>query len=236
MRFIWLVYINGETEIMQFHKYLTALAIAFTTFTTATSAIADQTIRCESHNQNYHFCPVDTHGYVRLDRQTSKHHPCRQGRNWDYDRRGIWVDDGCKATFVVEDRHHTDRHKDHHGKEAVAAAAAIALIAAAASASNDKHDHYHDDDYGHSGHSSYLPHWQIGDFSGYNLQYGTQVDMHISSDGRLRAHVNGVTLTGYVNDDRAYIGDSEFFIDKAGDGFNTTQVGNRSNKVHYSRK
>lgn len=218
-------------------------AIMITSSFISASAFAEQTIRCESHDHAYKFCPVETHGYVRLDRQLSKRTECRQGRNWDFDRRGIWVDDSCKGVFVVEDRHHSSGHEDHHGKEAVAAVAALALIAAAASASNnksnhnqDKNNHYQDKNYGHGGHSSYIPKWMVGDFSGYNLQYGTQVEMRISSDGRMRAHINGVNLTGYVNDQRAYIGDSEFYIDRAGDGFNTTQVGTESNKVHYSRK
>ena len=208
-------------------------AIIITSSFISASAFAEQTIRCESHDHAYKFCPVETHGYVRLDRQLSKRTECRQGRNWDFDRRGIWVDDSCKGVFVVEDRHHSSGHEDHHGKEAVAAVAALALIAAVASASNDKNDHYQDKNYSHGGHSSYIPNWMVGDFSGYNLQYGTQVEMHISSDGRMRAHINGVNLTGYVNDQRAYIGDSEVYIDRA---FNTTQVGNKSNRVHYSRK
>ncbi|MEO6965944.1 MAG: DUF3011 domain-containing protein, partial [Acidobacteriaceae bacterium] len=27
--------------------------------------------------------------------------PCIQGRTWGFDRRGIWVDRGCRADFVV---------------------------------------------------------------------------------------------------------------------------------------
>ena len=27
--------------------------------------------------------------------------PCIQGRTWGYDMRGIWVDRGCRADFVV---------------------------------------------------------------------------------------------------------------------------------------
>jgi len=38
-----------------------------------------------------------------------------------------------------------------------------------------------------------------------------------------------------VNDDRLYVGDAEFYVERAGEGFNTVQMGDRSNKVHYSR-
>jgi len=196
--------------------------------------LADQTIRCESRHHRYQKCPIDTHGYVRLTRQLS-HADCRQGRTWDYDRRGIWVDDGCAAEFVVESRHHTSHHSDHKGQEAAAAVAALALIAVAAAASDDDHDRYRDEDYHHGGHSSYVPRWMIGDFAGYNLKYGAEVSMHINSDGRVKARVNGTKLKGYVNDERMYIGDAEFYIDRAGDGFNTTQVGDRSNQVHDHR-
>jgi len=50
------------------------------------------------------------------------------------------------------------------------------------------------------------------------------------------ARVNGVSLNAYVNDQRLYVGNTEFYIDRAGDGFNTVQVDDRSNKVHYSRR
>ena len=198
-------------------------------------ALADKRITCESEHHKYHQCRIDTHGYVRLERQLS-HTDCRQGKNWDYDRRGIWVDDGCAAEFVVESRHHTDDHKDHNGAAAVAALAAIGLIAAVASADDDDHDHYRDERYHHGGHASYVPQWMVGKFVGYNLKYGAEVKMHIHQNGKVKAHVQGQDLQGYVNDQRLYIGDSEFYIDRAGDGFNTTQVGNRSNQVHYSRK
>jgi hypothetical protein len=198
---------------------------------------ADQVIRCESSNYQYNMCRVDTHGFVRLQRQISRT-DCRQGRNWDYDRRGIWVDDGCAAEFLVESRHHTEHHDDHNGEKAVAAVAAIALIAAAASAANsNKHeDRYHDNEYHHGGHSSYLPGWMIGQFKGYNTKFGATVRANISNDGRARLQVENTRLEGYVNDGRLYVGDAEFYIERAGDGFNTVQAGDRSNVVHYERE
>jgi hypothetical protein len=69
-----------------------------------------------------------------------------------------------------------------------------------------------------------------------NMQYGTDVKLVIEEDGRVKAVVQGTKLSGYVNDGRLYIGDAEFYIERAGDGFNTVQTGDRSNKVHYTRK
>ena len=83
--------------------------------------------------------------------------------------------------------------------------------------------------------ASIYPVIQIGRFKGYNMQYGSDVRLSISEEGRVKADVEGVKLTGYVNDERLYVGDAEFYIERAGDGFMTIQAGNRSNKVHYTR-
>jgi Protein of unknown function (DUF3011) len=46
------------------------------------------------------FCNVNTSGGVRLVRQRSDA-DCIYNRTWGYDRRGIWVDRGCRADFEV---------------------------------------------------------------------------------------------------------------------------------------
>lgn len=59
-----------------------------------------QTITCSSNDGNRHYCNVDTRNGVRLSRQISGS-ACVQTRTWGYDTRGIWVDRGCRAEFVV---------------------------------------------------------------------------------------------------------------------------------------
>jgi hypothetical protein len=59
-----------------------------------------QVVRVESRDGKYHYERVRTEGYVRLYRQLSSG-PCRQGSEWGFDRRGIWVNHGCRAEFVV---------------------------------------------------------------------------------------------------------------------------------------
>jgi hypothetical protein len=220
---------------MKTSRVLTGIVAGIAVAVTSLSAGADQRIRCESEDYAYQECPIGKHGYVRLNRQLSDA-SCKQGRTWDYDRRSIWVDDGCAAEFLVERRHHTDDHPDHSGEKAVAAVAALALLAAAAAASDDPHHKYDDDRYGRGGHTSYMPGWMVGDFIGYNIDSGTEVALQIGADSRARARVNGINLTGYVNDERLYIGDLEFDIERAGRGFNTIQIGDSSNRVHYQRK
>jgi hypothetical protein len=57
-------------------------------------------ITCASDDGRRHFCPIHTGGRVDMVNQRSGS-PCIQGRTWGYDRRGIWVDRGCRADFIV---------------------------------------------------------------------------------------------------------------------------------------
>jgi len=59
-----------------------------------------QVVSCSSDDMHRHYCPADTRGGVRLLKQHSDS-SCRQGRSWGFDRRGIWVDHGCRADFQV---------------------------------------------------------------------------------------------------------------------------------------
>jgi len=55
-------------------------------------------VTCSSDNGSRVYCQADTSGSVQMVRQVSGS-PCRQGETWGYDRRGIWVDRGCRAEF-----------------------------------------------------------------------------------------------------------------------------------------
>jgi hypothetical protein len=59
-----------------------------------------QTVSCDSNDMRRHYCEVDTRGGVRLLKQNSNA-ACIVDRSWGYDRRGIWVDHGCRADFEV---------------------------------------------------------------------------------------------------------------------------------------
>ncbi len=60
---------------------------------------SQQSIRCESEDGRERHCAVPLRG-AALQRQLSRT-PCVQGRNWRWDRNGIWVKDGCRAEFAV---------------------------------------------------------------------------------------------------------------------------------------
>ena len=66
-------------------------------------AVAEsQRISCTSDDGKKNYCDVDTQGVqVKLVRQQGMQ-PCMEGSTWGYDRRGIWVDRGCRGEFVLE--------------------------------------------------------------------------------------------------------------------------------------
>lgn len=58
------------------------------------------TVTCSSDDGRRRYCEVDTRAGVTLLKQRSGS-PCDLNRTWGFDRRGIWVDRGCRADFQV---------------------------------------------------------------------------------------------------------------------------------------
>lgn len=57
------------------------------------------TVTCTSDGSDYKTCAWDhRYGSPRIVRQISRK-SCISGRSWGYDNRGLWVNDGCRATF-----------------------------------------------------------------------------------------------------------------------------------------
>lgn len=55
---------------------------------------------CSSEDGHRKFCPTNTTYGVQLIYQRSGS-PCIFGETWGYDRRGVWVDRGCRADFAI---------------------------------------------------------------------------------------------------------------------------------------
>jgi len=66
---------------------------------------------CASDDGRRNYCSADTRGGVRLVRQRSDA-ACIAGRTWGFDRRGIWVDRGCRADFVTGGERDYGRGRD----------------------------------------------------------------------------------------------------------------------------
>jgi len=58
------------------------------------------TVRCESQDNRRKQCAADTRYGAQISRQLSKDR-CIEGRDWGYDSRGVWVDHGCRADFLL---------------------------------------------------------------------------------------------------------------------------------------
>lgn len=59
-----------------------------------------QTVSCSSDDGHRQECPADTRSGVRMVKQNSDS-PCQEDNSWGSDRRGVWVDHGCRADFAV---------------------------------------------------------------------------------------------------------------------------------------
>src|ERR1700761_7803356 len=77
-----------------------ALGVSALIAVAARPASAQQVITCSSDNGKRNYCPANTQGGVSMLRQRSDAR-CQQGYSWGYDRRGIWVDRGCRADFRI---------------------------------------------------------------------------------------------------------------------------------------
>jgi hypothetical protein len=58
-------------------------------------------IRCASEGGRHEYCETGP-GYIRLERQHSRI-PCVEYDTWGREGDGVWVRNGCRATFVVEE-------------------------------------------------------------------------------------------------------------------------------------
>lgn len=70
---------------------------------TDTQASGYRRLLCESQNDRERRCRANIQGDVRVVRQLSDTR-CREGRNWEWNRDGIRVWDGCRAEFQYRAR------------------------------------------------------------------------------------------------------------------------------------
>ena len=59
-----------------------------------------RTLVCESKSRQRRFCGASIGKSARLNKQLSGS-PCEEGTGWGWDARGVWVDKGCRAEFLV---------------------------------------------------------------------------------------------------------------------------------------
>ena len=85
---------------MSFRVLALAVLLVAGAFALPRTAHAQYVVRCESVDFNENYCAVNTGGGVRIVRQVSES-DCYEGETWGYDRRGIWVTNGCAGDFEI---------------------------------------------------------------------------------------------------------------------------------------
>lgn len=198
---------------------------------------ASEQVTCESTSGRRHHCNLRDAGRVSLERKMSRA-DCRQGRDWGYNRREIWVDHGCRARFRVDtygNRGRDDGHSSNHdAKVAVGVVAGAVLLGALIHHANKTDQQAQTYTPPQSG--GYVPAWAIGSFDGHNAKYDADVRMTIQRDGRMTALVQGQTVTGWVNGSVLHVDSAVFTLEQVTNGFMTYQQDDRNNYVHYTRR
>lgn len=194
-------------------KHWAGIVLLVVSCVIASEARAGGQIECTSNNYRYTYCRADTGNRVKLTSQQSKT-ACRQGQNWGYDARGIWVDDGCGAIFEYGYGKRPDnRRKDKTG-DIVAGVAAVAILGAILS--SDKSDRRPDENWG----GDRVPGWALGRFGGRDYQYGGDLSIEIDRGGRLSGYYDGDRrIDGQVDGDGVYIGNRHYDARPTSDGF-----------------
>jgi hypothetical protein len=86
------------------HAALRAACVVAVTVSIAGVALAADPpaprVTCTSKPGERQHCPADTSKGVVLAQSSGKA-PCLLGQTWGYDQKGIWVNEGCSATFVL---------------------------------------------------------------------------------------------------------------------------------------
>jgi len=175
-------------------------------------------IECRSSGYRYNYCRADTGNRVELIRRNSGS-ACDFGRSWGYDNRGIWVDNGCAATF----RYGRSGGGSDAGK-IVAGVAAVAILGAILSSHNDQRN---DRDDGHRDDGGYarVPDWAIGRFTGEDRDNGVRVDMSVDRDGRIRGWYGRDDIDGQIEGNRAWLGNRGYDLVPMRDGFRLVDDG-----------
>ncbi|HNT37958.1 MAG TPA: DUF3011 domain-containing protein [Rubrivivax sp.] len=167
-------------------------------------------LECRSSGYRYQYCSADTENNVELVQQISSS-ACKFGRSWGYDARGIWVDNGCAASFRYGRSHGGG---GSHGDK-VAAELAGALIVAAIVGSQSRH---HGDDDGAEHVDASVPPWAVGRFAGQDFESGVGIELAIDRKGRIDGYQGGREFYGQVRGNEAWIGNREYGLMQTRDG------------------
>lgn len=206
---------------------LVATTIPMTASAAGVAGVAadEYTIRCESGRfGKQRYCPAETDGRVRLVREYSRGR-CVEWRTWGFDRRGVWVDNGCKAEFRVG----KDGGIGAGGAVAIGGAVAGAAILAAILANKNK------DERGEE--TQRAEDWMIGRFRGFAPVHDRDFEITVDRNGTVTGESQGDRLEGHiVGKDKMRLGDSEFKLKKEDWGFQATRSDDAKDLIYFRKQ
>ncbi len=171
-------------------------------------------IRCDSRGLGYNFCRADTDGRVELVNRHSLF-SCREGRSWGYDKRGVWVDKGCSATFRVG-------RSGHHDKAVLGAVVGLAALAAIAASR-------------HKAEAVEVESWAVGSFVGDDAREGVRVSLRILPGGQVDGSAGEQRISGHVEGARLEAGRQVFRIERQDGGFVAIDERDSTHRVNFNR-
>lgn len=180
----------------------------------------ERRLRCESNGNRYQFCEADTDRRVELVQPLSNAKKCVQGYTWGFNERGVWVDRGCRAEFLV------GRNGMGTGaKVGIGAAVGAAILGAViATRANDR--------------SEKAPGWLVGTFRGHNyLHDGAEIEVTIDGDGKARGFADGDPISGqFSGKSRLVLEGREYDVRREGtDGIFIEELKDRKNNLFLWR-
>jgi hypothetical protein len=141
--------------------------------------------------------------------------PCREGRSWGHDDRGVWVDKGCTATFRV----------GRHGSNDKAVLGVVVGLAALAAIAASRH----------KAEAVEVESWSVGSFAGDDEREGVRVSLRILPGGQVDGRAGDHDIAGHLQGARLEAGRQVFRIERQGTGFVAIDERDDAHRVTFNR-
>jgi hypothetical protein len=194
---------------------------------------------CDSDDFQLVRCPIKNEG-ARLLRQISES-SCKRDRDWGYDRKGIWVDNGCEAEFLVTKESGSSSKDD---KAAAALLGGLLLGALVVSAmdetppnntnnnTNNTNNNWNANNntgvntassWGNNNNANVnvntqsivIPNWAVGSYRGRNPISQIREEIIITRDGLVRVVKQGQSFAGsWVNNAEFAVGPDRYRVSR----------------------
>jgi len=208
---------------MPIRRFVAAVLVTAMVLPAFSADAGERRIRCESgRGGRYRECRVDTDGRVTLAREFS-YRRCQLWRTWGYDRRSIWVDQGCRAEFRVG----RDGGSGAGTAAVIGALAGAAIMAAIlAGRNNDR-----------GSDAVHAPAWAQGRYRGFNPKEDVHFEIGVERDGTVRGTANDQSMSGYfASGNRLVLGNAHFSVREEPWGFVATHRDDSESVIYFRRQ